>query len=65
MKLNDSNAKQYLNLTLASKNEFYDSVAYMVSDVSIGARAKAFYKLQLQLLDEFIEDIDEEDNNTN
>jgi hypothetical protein len=56
IKLGFSYAEKSLLLVLDSKKEFYECVVYMVSDTSVGEKAKEFYKFQLEIVGEFVEE---------
>lgn len=45
--LDGRNAKKELDLTLESKKEFYENIAFMTTDPEIGLKAKDFYRQQL------------------
>ncbi len=42
------NARKELDITLASKIEFYENIAFMTTDPAMGLKAKEFYKKQLE-----------------
>jgi len=46
------NARKDLELTLASKIEFYENIAFMTTDPALGLKAKAFYKKQLEAVNQ-------------
>lgn len=46
--LGSHTAQKELEVTLASKIEFYENIAFMTTDPAIGLRAKEFYKRQLE-----------------
>lgn len=46
--LGSLNARKELEITLASKIEFYENIAFMTTDPAMGLKAKEFYKKQLE-----------------
>lgn len=46
------NARKELDMTLLSKIEFYENIAFMTTDPEMGLRAKEFYKRQLDAVNQ-------------
>jgi len=50
------NARKELEITLASKIEFYENIAFMTTDFAMGLKAKEFYKKQLEAVNQLPSD---------